>query len=93
MNSALVWDEWNKGHIKKHLVTVKEVEEAYKSKKAYKKSYLGRYIILGKTKRGRLLTIVISFAKQKDAYVVSARDMSRKERRIYDEKTKADKTI
>lgn len=91
--SALVWDEWNIEHIKKHTVTKEEVEEACKSKTVKSKSYLGRQIILGKTKIGRLLTIVVSFEKQQEPYVVSARDMSKKERRLYHEKTKTNKTV
>ena len=88
MNAALIWDDWNKEHIAKHKVTVKEVEEAYKSKTIVKFSYLGRKLILGKTMRDRLLTIIVSFAKQQNPYVVSARDISKKERRIYYEKQK-----
>jgi uncharacterized DUF497 family protein len=88
-----VWDEWNEAHIAKHKVTKQEVEETSKSKTITSISYLGRKLIFGKTKKGRLLTIVISYAKQKEAYVVSARDMSKKERRIYYEKTKTNKTI
>lgn len=88
-----VWDEWNEAHIAKHKVTKHEVEEASRSKTITSVSYLGREVIFGRTKKGRLLTIVISYAKQKKAYVVSARDMSKKERRFYYEKTKTNKTI
>lgn len=88
---VLVWDEWNGEHIKKHKVTIKEVEEAYQSKIVETSSYLGRTVILGKTKKGRLLTIVVSSQKQQHPYVVSARDMSKKERRIYYESQKKSK--
>lgn len=88
-----VWDEWNKTHITKHKVTKREVEEVGKSKTISIISYLERKLIFGKTGKGRLLTIVVSFAKQREPYVVSARDMSKKERRIYYEKTKANKAI
>ena len=89
----LFWDEWNIEHIKKHDVSVNEVEEVYKSKKITKQSYLDRNIILGKTKKERLLTVVISTEKQKNPYVVSARDMSKKERRYYYEQTKTSQTV
>lgn len=85
---ALLWGEWNKEHIKKHQVTPKEVEEAYKSQIKSIIGYGNRLLILGKTKKERLLTIVISFEKQKRPYVVSARDMSRKERKLLNENTK-----
>ena len=85
--SKLIWDEWNKEHIKKHKVTVKEVEEVFKSSKITKKTYLNRTLILGKTKKYRFLTIVVSTEKQVQPYVVSARDMSKKERRYYYDQT------
>ena len=91
--SKSIWDEWNKKHINKHKVTVNEAEEVYKSTKITKQSYLERTLILGKTKENRYLTIVISTEKQKGSYVVSARDMSKYERRYYYEQTKTDKTI
>jgi len=91
--SELVWDEWNKEHIKKHKVTVKEVEEVYKSTKIAKQTYLNRKLILGNTRKNRLLTIVISTEKQINPYVVSARDMSKKERRYFYEQTKTDKIV
>lgn len=84
----LIWDSWNKNHIKKHKVTVKEIEEVYYSKTVENQSYLGRMILIGQTKKGRLLLIVISFAKQKEAYIVSARDAGKKERKYYYEKSK-----
>ena len=90
---TFAWDEWNENHISKHEVTKKEVKEASNSKTIITESYLGRKLIFGKTKKGRLLTVVVSFEKQKEPYVVSARDMSKKERRIYYEKTKTNKTI
>lgn len=85
-SKKLVWNEWNQDHIKKHKVTVEEVEEAYKSKTVKSESYLKREMIFGETNKRRFLIIIISYAKQKNPYVVSARDMSKKERKIYDQK-------
>lgn len=79
----LVWDEWNKEHIKKHKVSVKEVEEANANEVGRSGSYDNREMIYGITKRKRAITISVSYAKQKDPYVVSARNMSKKERRKY----------
>ena len=89
----LEWDNWNIEHIKKHAVTKEEVEEVYRTSTKLVQSYKKRKLILGKTKVGRLLTVVISYEKQINPYVVSARDMSQKERRIYYEQTKTDKTV
>jgi uncharacterized DUF497 family protein len=76
----LVWNDWNREHIKKHKVKVSEVKQAYKNKIFVRGSYLSRMIVFGKTNKGRLLTIVLSFEKQKDGYIVSVRDTSKKER-------------
>lgn len=77
----LIWDSWNKQHIQKHTVSITEVEEVYHSRTLIVNSYLGRQMILGETKRGRLLTIV-----------VSALDMSKKERSIYHEEKRRNET-
>ena len=84
----LIWDEWNREHIKKHGVSKKEVNQAFKAKEVVIESYKDRLIVVGKTNKSRLLTIVLSFEKQENAYVVSARDSSKKERKIYNDKNK-----
>jgi len=89
----LVWDHWNKDHIKKHSVSIREVEEVYNNHIIQVESYKNRLLILGKTKQDRLLTVVCSHELQDDLYVVSARDMSKKERRIYYEQAKTDEAI
>lgn len=79
----MVWDGWNREHMRRHQVKVSEVEEAYKAKFKKIKTKMGRTMIFGQTPSGRLLTIVLSYGKQGRPYVVSARDMSRKERGRY----------
>ena len=87
-NTKLIWDHWNKGHIKKHRVSVKEVGEIFRIREVVKKSYKGRLIVVGRTNKKRFLTLVISFGRKNQAYVVSARDSGRKERRVYNEEVK-----
>lgn len=84
----LVWDDWNKEHIKKHNVTQCEAEEVFVSKIEVQQSYKRRTMLFGETKNKRYLTVVVSFEKPKRPYVVSARDMSRKERKSYELATK-----
>ena len=79
----LVWNQWNRQHIKKHKVTVAEVEEAYMHLYGSSGSYSHREMFYGVTKNKRPITIAVSYKKQKRPYIVSARDMSRKERRKY----------
>jgi len=78
----LIWDNWNVRYIRKHKVNVNEVEEACRSQFKTFKTYEERLIIFGKTKKGRLLTIVLSPEGIRKYYVVTARNMSRKERRL-----------
>ena len=73
-------------HIKKHEVSVIEVEETcYQPINSFK-SYQNRLIILGKTKNNRLLTLVLMKKNKGVYYLVTARDMSRKERKLTNEK-------
>ena len=90
----ITWDGWSIEHIKKHNVNLSEVREVSRSKKVLRQSYLGRQIIYGITKKKRLLTIVLSFELQKEGYVISARDMNLKERKVYEyEKNKTNKVV
>ena len=78
----LIWDDWNVKHISSHKVSPREVEEACKLIKKIFKTYKERLIILGKTKKGRLITVVLAKESKGKYYVVTARDISKKERRL-----------
>jgi uncharacterized protein len=82
----LIWDEWNVEHIKKHKVCVTEVEEVCLKPINSFKSYQNRLIILGKTNNNRLLTLVLMKKNKDTYYLITARDMSRKERKLINEK-------
>lgn len=93
-NSVLQF-EWDKGNVsknKKHNVEDKEVEEVFfdESKKTFKDHLHSngeeRFRIIGKTKKGRLLFVVFTMRKGK-ARIISARDISKKEVYLYEEKT------
>ena len=84
--------EWNKGNIEKnwerHKVSFVECEEVFfnkpfivKEDKPHSKKE-ARYYVLGKTDMGRLLFVVFTIRGNK-IRVISARDMNRKERKIY----------
>ena len=78
--SELIWDEWNIKHIAKHDVTRVEVKEIFAKTVRAKRSYEGRLMVFGKTRRRRLLAVVLE-KEEKGYYVLSARSASRKERR------------
>lgn len=89
------WDKGNKDkNWQKHKVDYKECEQIFLNKglkilydiKHSQKE--DRFIVLGVTNKDRKL--IISFTiRDKRIRVASARDQSRKERRLYEQKTKA----
>ncbi|MBM4402573.1 MAG: BrnT family toxin [Candidatus Cloacimonetes bacterium] len=84
--TKFIWDKWNKEHIKIHKLKVKEIEEVRFSHFKTKETYEGRIMLFGQTKNKRLLTIVLAPKNSGKFYVVTARDMSKKERKLYQEK-------
>lgn len=57
---GLIWDDWNRGHISRHAVSPEAVEEVCNGKHIIVESYRKRILIVGKTKSGRKLAIVLS---------------------------------
>ncbi len=86
------WDKGNVGKNLKHNVEDKESEEPFFDKKHKKfKDKLHskgeeRFRIMGKTKGGRLLFIVFTM-RGKKIRIISARNINRKEAKLYEEKT------
>lgn len=83
----LTWNEANIEHIKKHNISIEEVEFAAYNFIAHKKGKKGRYLIFGKA-GNRLLTVVIERKEETIYFLVTARDTSKKERRYLYEKGK-----
>lgn len=76
----------------KHQVDVSEVEETLNNKPKIRFVEKGLrkneniYMALGQTDSGRYLSILFIYKLSKQALVLSARDMARKERNIYGKK-------
>ena len=83
----IIWDSWNREHIGKHGVQPAEVEEAGKQIIYHKRTYGGRYLLIGRS-GFRLLGLVLKRIEPKTYYLVTARDASKKERRDVYEKQK-----
>ena len=87
-----VWDKGNIGKNKKHDVEDKEAEEVFfdEDKKIYKdilhSAQEERYILLGKTKKRRLLYTVFTI-RDKKIRIISARDINKKEVILYEKTT------
>lgn len=97
--SGFEWDDANRlKNWDRHHVAWWECEEAFFHKPFYvvpdtaHSQKEDRYFALGRTKAGRLLFLAFTF-RGSQIRVISARDMSRKERNIYDEKAKKDSTV
>ena len=87
--------EWDKGNnqksLVKHEVSNEECEETFfDHHKKIQKDVLHsmneeRYVLIGQTKKKRLLYIIFTLRKNK-IRVISARDINKKERKLYEEK-------
>jgi len=94
--------QWDKGNIlknmEKHRVSNSECEEIFFNHPlivADDEQHSGiekRYFALGKTTDGRRLFVVFTI-RQETIRVISARDMSKKERNIYEKQEDADSRI
>jgi uncharacterized protein len=84
------WDEGNSAKNEaKHGVTDRESEEIFFNKplvvaRSSKGGKEIRYVALGKTYGSRLLTVVFTVRTKKRIRVISARPMSRNERKVYE---------
>ena len=85
------WDEFNAGKIwERHRVSPSECEQVFFNRPLVVQENRGhserenRYYALGHTDSGRKLFVVFTVRK-KLIRVISARDMSRKERKVYEE--------
>lgn len=94
--------DWDKGNLQKsrqkHKVSPAECEEVFFNTPlvveldAVHSSSETRYFLLGRTDAGRTLFVVFTIRGTK-IRVISARDMSRKERHAYDEAIKKDAKV
>lgn len=85
--------EWDKGNEQKnwlkHNVTIEETEEAFSDEKRLilednkHSEHEVRYILYGKTEKGRMLFIVYAI-RNKKVRVISARDTNRREVEFYE---------
>lgn len=87
---AFEWDQGNTGKNLKHGVTDEECEEVFFDpdkrllKDAPHSRTEDRYILIGATKVQRLLFVVFTF-RENNVRVISARDLNKRERNLYEE--------
>ena len=81
----LIWDDQNITHVARHEVIPDEVEQVAFSSKSHVRRAKGQniYYLFGQTNAGRHLFIVLKYQGGGVGEVVTARDMSGKEKRWY----------
>jgi uncharacterized DUF497 family protein len=83
--SQLIWDAWNREHIKKHNVSPTEVEEAVSNLLTHRMGHDGKIVLMGRSGK-RLIAMIMAQEEGNKYYIVTARDADRKERRLVYEK-------
>ena len=82
----LIIEEDRSGHIAKHNVTIREVIEVTEHDYAFIEGKHGRWILIGSTKRKRMLSVVIGVRRKKNVYgLITARPASKNEKGFYKE--------
>jgi uncharacterized DUF497 family protein len=83
---GFVWNDENTAHIARHAVSPDEVEEALVGEPVVLRGPDGRYLAYGPTESGRWLFVVYVTLPRGRIRVLTARDMTEGERRLYKRK-------
>lgn len=86
----LIWTVENEAHVAEHEVAPEEVEELFFEETPYFRQGPGEslYHVYGRTGAGRYLFLVMIHLGERKGFVVTARDMDKKERRLYQRRAK-----
>ena len=80
------WDDINIEHISRHRVIPHEVEEACFNEPLIMRAGKNKYYVYGRSDAGRYLFIVSSYKGTGIVRIITARDMTESERRLYNRK-------
>jgi uncharacterized protein len=84
--NRLEWDEYNIAHIARHKITPEEVQEVCDSEPVERKGHKGRIFLIGTTKKGRMLTVILNPTDQEALYrPITAYDASKTSIQEYQE--------
>ncbi|MBI2442604.1 MAG: BrnT family toxin [Candidatus Levybacteria bacterium] len=85
---TLIVEKDRPAHIAKHNITIEEVDQVLSGDYVFIKAREDRWLVIGKTKKGRFLTIVVGERREKDTYgLVTARPTRKEEKSFYSEYT------
>lgn len=88
----LIIEEDRPEHIAKHNVTVDEVIEVVFGDYATDEGKEGRVLLIGKTSNKRFITVIVGKRTGKNRYgLITARDVKKKEKLLYQKQAKGDK--
>lgn len=80
----LVVENDREAHISKHKITLKEVQEIIENEYVFIEGRYGRWILIGPTKKQRMLAVVVGSRRKKNVYgFVTARPARKKESEFY----------
>jgi uncharacterized DUF497 family protein len=85
---GFIWDEENVAHISRHQVSPEEVEEVLTGDPVVLRGPDGRYLAYGRTANGRQLFAVYVSRPGGRIRVLTAREMTDKEKRFYRKRRK-----
>jgi uncharacterized DUF497 family protein len=92
ITECLWFDEFVDKIIRKHGIYPEEVEEVFSGEPAIRRLEGGEvkgedlYVAFGRTTAGRYVTVLFVRKRNKRALVISARDMTKRERKTYGKK-------
>lgn len=82
--TSFQWDERNEQHIiQRHNVTPSEAEEVFFGDPYFRKGRDNTRYVYGQTSSGRYLFVVYLYLGKGKARIISARDMTPREKRLY----------
>ena len=85
---TLIIEADREDHIAKHAIILDEVLEVVSGDYVYIEGKFGRWLLIGKTKKERFLTIVVGERTEKNVYgLVTARPSRKEEKSFYQEFT------
>lgn len=81
----LIWNEKNIAHIARHGVTPEIYEEVCYGPHIERKGHEGRLFLVGQTKGGRMLSLVLEPKGEGRFYPITAHDSSKRSKAEYEE--------
>ncbi|MFC1496663.1 BrnT family toxin [Candidatus Margulisiibacteriota bacterium] len=83
---SFIWNKQNVEHIARHNVSIDEAEEVFIENPIIFRSRNNSYAAFGKNESGRYLPVIFTYKEKGVVRIITARDMSEKEKKLYKRK-------